>query len=84
MFFESTITIDPSQITEIDKFKPTKGFARIAHIMSAGLTSPTEERETFCAIAILQQVNLVMRSMGIDNIVGLSKDDVIFLSLIHI
>ena len=78
MFFESTITIDPSQITEIDKFKPTKGFARIAHIMSAGLTSPTEERETFCAIAILQQVNLVMRSMGIDNIVGLSKDDVIF------
>ena len=77
MYFESKISIDPSQLTEIHRIKPTKGFARLAHLLTAGVVKSQEERETFCAISILQQINIVMRSAGINNIVRLAKDDTV-------
>ena len=75
MYLQGVITIDPSQLTHLERAKPTKGFARMAYLLTGGLFASQEERETFCAVTILQQINLVMRSLGIDNIVRLSKDD---------
>ena len=77
MYFASRMTIDPTQLTEIHRIKPSKGFARIAHLLTAGVVKSQEERETFCAVSILQQINMVMRSAGINNIVRLAKDDTI-------
>ncbi len=77
MYFASKMTIDPTQLTEIHRIKPTKGFARIAHLLTAGVVQSQEERETFCAVSILQQINIVMRSAGINNIVRLAKDDTV-------
>jgi hypothetical protein len=77
MYLKGTLTVDPSQLTEIVRIKPTKGFARIANIFSLGLVSDQEERETFCAVTILQQIYVVLRSLEIDNIVRLAKDDVV-------
>ena len=72
----SHLFIDPSQITEIKRKAPTKAFGRLASVLTRGLTSPNEERETFCALILLQEVNVVMRAVGIDDIVRLSKDGV--------
>lgn len=77
MYLQGVITIDPSQLTHLHRVKPTKGFAKLAHILSGGLLTEKEEHETFCAIAILQQINGVMRSLGIDNVIRLSKDQVV-------
>jgi hypothetical protein len=77
MYLQGIITIDPSQLTHLDRVKPTKAFARIAHTLTAGLVASQEERETFCAVTILQQINVVMRSLGVDNIVRLAKDDTV-------
>jgi len=77
MYLESKMTIDPAQLTEIHRIKPTKGFARIANLLTAGIVKSQEERETFCAVTILQQINIVMRSTGIHNIVRLAKDDTV-------
>lgn len=78
MYLQGAITVDPSQLTQLERVKPTKGFARMAHLLTGGLATPQEERETFCAVTILQQLNVVMRSLGVDNVVRLSKDDVVF------
>ena len=78
MYLEAKITVDPSQLTQVAYVKPTKGFARIANILTAGAMESKEEHETFCAVMILQQVNLVMRSVGVDNVVRLAKDDIVF------
>lgn len=78
MYLKAVMTIDPTQLTEIDRVKPTKGFGRIAYYLTAGLHQTEEERETFCALSILQQINLVMRSIGINNVVRLAKDDIVF------
>lgn len=72
------MTIDPSQLTKIDHVKPTKGFGRIAYYMTGGLLKKEEEHETFCALSILQQINLVMRSVGIENVVRLATDNIVF------
>ena len=77
MYLESKMTIDPSQLTEIHHIKPTKGFARIAHLLTAGAVKSQEERETFCAVTLLQQINIVMRSAGVHNIVQLAKDETV-------
>jgi len=78
MYFQGMLTIDPSQLTHLERVKPTKGFARMGYLLTGGLAASQEERETFCAVTILQQVNLVMRSLGIDNVVRLAKDDTTF------
>ena len=75
MYFEGTLCIDPSQITEIAVKKPTKAFAKMLHVMTLGLSSEKEERETFTAVAILQSLNKVLRGAGITNIVRLAKND---------
>ena len=77
MYLQGVITIDPSQLTHLDRVKPTKGFARLGYLLTGGLGATQEERETFCAVTILQQINVVMRSLGIDNMVRLSKDELI-------
>ena len=78
MYFSATLSIDPSEITRIEAVKPTKAFGKLLHVLTAGLTSKKEEQETFTAVAILQKFNKVFRTMGMNNIVRLSKDEVDF------
>ncbi|MCZ6760455.1 MAG: hypothetical protein O7D29_08810 [Gemmatimonadetes bacterium] len=75
MYLQSSLCIDPSQITSIGVKKPTKAFAKMLNVMTFGLTSEKEERETFTAIAILQSLNKIFRGVGVTNIVRLAKDD---------
>jgi hypothetical protein len=74
MFLKGTIAVDPSQETRIDIIQPTKVFGRILHVLTGGASTEKEERETFTAFSILQQLNVSLRSMGINNIVRLAKD----------
>lgn len=76
MYFHGTLSIDPSAITDIQIAKPTKAFGKMLHYLTAGLASEKEERETFTAVSILQQLNRAFHSLGIGNIVRLAKDDV--------
>ena len=78
MYLKAVMSIDPSQLTEIARVRPTKGFARVAYYLTGGLVKTEEERETFCAISILQEINVVMRSIGIDDVVRLATDDIVF------
>ncbi|MBB6463764.1 hypothetical protein [Flammeovirga kamogawensis] len=78
MYFEGNITIDPSQLTQIEKVKPTKAFKRMLHYLTMGNVSDKVERETFSALSILQQLNTVLFHSNIDNIVRLSHDGIDF------
>ena len=78
MYFEGTITLDPSQITTINKIKPTKAFKKFLYHLTLGAISKKEERETFTAVAILQQINAALQAKGIDNIIKISHDDIDF------
>ena len=78
MYLYASMTIDPQQLTEIARVKPTKGFARLANVLTAGLVNSKEEWETFSAVTILQQINIVLRSLGVDNIIRLAKDETVF------
>ena len=74
MYLHARLTVDPSAVTELVKTKPTKGFARLAGVLSKGLQSPEEEQETFSALTIIQQLFMVLRSLGVNDIVRISKD----------
>ena len=74
MYLQARITVDPSAATELVKTRPTKGFGRLAGVLSKGLKSPEEEQETFSALTILQQLFIVLRSLGVNDIVRISKD----------
>jgi hypothetical protein len=76
MYFQGTLSIDPSHMTLIESVKPTKAFGKMLYFMSMGLASEREERETFTAVSILQKLNRVFVSLGITNVVRLAKDDV--------
>ncbi|MEP5339186.1 MAG: hypothetical protein ABJL44_16390 [Algibacter sp.] len=78
MYLENRITIDPSQLTKIERIKPTKAFKKLLFSLTNGVISDKEERETFNTIAILQQINATLRSLGITNIIKISHDDIIF------
>ncbi len=78
MYFKGLLTIDPSQITKIERKKPEKFFKKLLYHLTAGKVSEKLERETFSAISILEQLNNVLRSMKIDNIIRLSQDDIDF------
>jgi len=78
MYLEGIITIDPSQLTQIKKIKPTKAFKKFLHQLTLGAVSDKEERETFTAVAILQQLNASFRNLGINNIIKISHDDIDF------
>ena len=78
MYLEATVTVDPSELTKVVPVKPTKIFAKLASVLSGGLGSKQEEHETFTAVAILQQLNIVLRAVGVDDIVRIGKDETIF------
>ena len=78
MYLEGIITIDPSQITQIKKIKPTKAFKKFLYHLTLGNISNKEEQETFTAVAILQQLNATFRSLHINNIIKISHDDIDF------
>ena len=78
MYIENLITIDPSQLTKIEKIKPTKAFRKLLFSLTNGVVADKEEIETFNAISILQQINATFRSLGITNIIKISHDDIIF------
>jgi len=78
MYFNGTLSIDPSQLTKIEKVKPQKVFKRMLFHLTGGEIADKVEVETFTAISILQQLNHVFRSMGIDNIIRISQDDLDF------
>lgn len=74
MYMSGSLTIDPSKLSHIRR-KPTKGFRRIAEILTIGLIAEHEVHQTFSALSILQQVNSVLRSLGITDVVRFTKDD---------
>ena len=67
------MTIDPSQLTHIRR-KPTKGFRRFAELLTGNLLTKNEEHETFTAIDHAE-INVVLRSIGVTDVVKFSKDD---------
>lgn len=75
MYFTGDLSIDPAHATKIESKKPSKVFGKLFYYLTAGSLSEKEEHETFTAVSILQQLNTVMRSLGINNIVRLSQDD---------
>ena len=78
MYLEGILTIDPSQLTEIKKVKPTKDFKKFFHHLTLGTISDKQERETFTAVAILQQLNATFRGLNITNIIKIARDDIDF------
>ena len=78
MYFSGKLTVDPTQVTHIQKVRPQKAFRRLLHHLSAGLVSDREEQETFTAVAILQQLNLAFRQLNMTDIIRLAHDDIDF------
>ncbi len=74
MYLSATMTIDPSHLTQLRR-KPTKGFRRFAELMTGNLLSKREEHETFTALSIMQEINNVLRSVGVTDVVKFTKDD---------
>jgi len=74
MYFTGTLSVDPSQVTQILKVKPARAFKKMLYLMTAGAISDKEEHETFCALVVLQQLNACFRRLGVNNIVRLAKD----------
>jgi hypothetical protein len=78
MYFNGNLSIDPAQLTKIEKVKPQKAFKRILYFLTVGAISDKVEQETFSAVSILQQLYTVFNSIGINNLVRLSHDDIDF------
>lgn len=78
MYFKGTISVDPSEITKIQKVKPQKAFKRMMYFLTSGKISDLEEQETFTAVSILQQLNSVFIHHKVTNLVRLSHDDIDF------
>jgi hypothetical protein len=75
MYFSGAIEIDPSQITKIDIVKPTKFFKKIMHTITLGKTGDKVEKETFTAMAVLNQLYNALKDAGINNIIRLSLNN---------
>jgi len=76
MYFASTLTVDPSQLTTLRR-KPTRGFRRLAEIITANALATKEEHESFTAFSILQDFNRVFRSIGITDIAKITLDGIV-------
>jgi len=76
MYMSGKLTIDPNKLANVRR-KPSKGFRRFAEILTVGLIAEHEVHQTFSALSILQEVNSVLRSLGITDVVRFTKDDVI-------
>src|SRR3989339_13499 len=75
MYLTGKIDIDPSQITVYKKVKPTKLFSKLVDALTFGSLSQKREHETFTAVAILQQLNIALRTLNIKNVIRLAVDD---------
>ena len=73
MYMSGLIDIDPSHLTHVQR-KPTKGFRRFAELITLGALTEKEELETFTAVAILQEINVALRSLQITDVVRFTKD----------
>jgi hypothetical protein len=78
MYYTANLELHPSQISLIERVKPSHVFGKMLHMLTAGLSSPQEEQQTFCAVTILQQLNRALRDAGVTNIIRLSKDNIDF------
>ncbi len=78
MYFSGQLKIKPSQESLIEKVKPQKAFKKLLFIMTGGTLADKRERQTFTALSILQQFNMVFRTLGITNIVRISQDNLDF------
>ncbi|MBI5325341.1 MAG: hypothetical protein HZB41_08750 [Ignavibacteriae bacterium] len=75
MYLTGKIDIDPSQITVYKKVKPTKLFSKLVDALTFGSLSQKREHETFTAVAILQQLNIALRTLNVKNVIRLAVDD---------
>lgn len=76
MYFSAKLSIDPSQLTKIEREEPDQTFRKILHFITGGASSKKVEKETFAAVSVLQQLHRFFWEMGIDNIIRLSHDDI--------
>lgn len=76
MYFSAKLSIDPSQLSKIEREAPDQTFRKFLHFITGGASSKKVERETFAAVSTLQQLHRIFREMGIDNIIRLSHDDI--------
>lgn len=75
MYFKGKLEIDPSKMTVIERVKPKNIFAKVMTSISFGSLAEKQERETFTAMSILQQLNMSLRSMQVTNLVRLAVND---------
>lgn len=76
MYFNARLSIDPSQLTKIEREEPDETFGKILHFITGGAASKKVERETFAAVSILQKLHRLFWEMEISNIIRLSHDDI--------
>ncbi|MFT4924267.1 MAG: hypothetical protein ACI8WB_000345 [Phenylobacterium sp.] len=74
MLFTSKISLQPKLEVITTRTAPTKIFAKMFHALTFGITSDKEKQQTFTAISMLQELNVVLRQQSINNIVRLAKD----------
>ena len=76
MYFNARLSIDPSQLTKIEREEPNETFGKILHFITGGAASKKVEKETFAAVSILQKLHRLFWDMEINNIIRLSHDDI--------
>ena len=77
MYFNARLSIDPSQLTRIEREKPNEVFGKLLHFITGGASSKKIERETFAAVSVLQQLHRLFWEMEINNVISLSHDDIV-------
>lgn len=75
MYFKGKLSIDPSQLTKIQKVEPENGFKKLLFNITGGFAEK-KEIETFKALNILQQLYGSLQAKGIDNVIRLTHDDI--------
>lgn len=76
MYFKGTLSIDPSQLTRVEKVSPDSGFKKLLFSITGGQIADKHEVETFKALNILQQIHGSLNALGINNIIRLTHDDI--------
>lgn len=76
MYFKGKLSIDPAQLTKIEKVSPNSGFKKLLFGLTGGQFADKEEVETFKAINILQQIHGSFSAIGVNNIIRLTHDDI--------
>ena len=76
MYFSARLSVDPAELTKIERVEPDELFRKLLHFLTSGATSKKVERETFTAVSMLQQLQRLFWEMEINNIIRLSHDDI--------